>query len=231
MHSGFTLHPERGTLVIPEGIRRIKLDIGLGEAATNSDRLLTAEDDSFIIGIDPNPIAIKKNSERFSEYIGARYRILPLALGSHPFHMQDFYITQNDSGCSSLYAPKPSFQVSYDRPLLTTIPVPCATLRELFALLPFERFPYIEYIKIDAQGSDLDIVKGAGELFAERVVWVTMEVDGWAYEGATGTVEAMDEYMMQIGFKRVVHPNTSDPTYVNGRFSEEIASKIYIVQR
>jgi FkbM family methyltransferase len=230
MQSGFTFHPERGTLVIPEGIRHVKLDIGLGESATNSERLLRGESDSFVIGIDPNPIAIVKNLEQFSSHIGSRYRILPIALGTQPFHIQKLYITGNDSGCSSLYRPSSSFQATYDRPVTAELNVPCATLEEFLSLFPFEQITTIDYIKVDAQGSDLDIIKGAGD-FLERVVWVTMEADGWAYEGATATVEAMDEYMSSKGFKRVAHPNTSDPTYVNERFSEEVTSKIFIAQR
>ncbi len=230
MQSGFTFHPERGTLVIPEGIRRVKLDIGLGESATNSERLLRGENDSFVIGIDPNPIAVVKNLEQFSSHLGNRYRILPIALGTEPFHMQKLYITGNDSGCSSLYRPSPTFQATHDRPIAAEMPVPCATLGEFLSLFPFEQIPIIDYIKVDAQGSDLDIIKGAGD-FLERVAWVTMEADGWAYEGATATVEAMDNYMGSKGFRRVAHPNTSDPTYVNERFSEELTSKIFIVQR
>ena len=76
--------------------------------------------------------------------------------------------------------------------------------------------PIIEYIKIDAQGSDLNILKGAEHYLKERVVYVTAEPDGFQYSGAEESVSgSIVKYMKSIGFHYVRHKNTLDPTFLN----------------
>jgi FkbM family methyltransferase len=48
------------------------------------------------------------------------------------------------------------------------IQVPVYPLSEFFELLP-ETVSYVDFIKIDAQGADLDILKGAGDWLSKKV--------------------------------------------------------------
>jgi len=95
---------------------------------------------------------------------------------------------------------------------------------------PWERFEYIDYIKIDAQGSDLNVLRGAGKYLQERVVFVTAEPDGYRYYGAEEcNTNNITDYMLSQNFIKIDHPNTKDPTFVNSKFIE-LAKNIYINQ-
>ena len=95
---------------------------------------------------------------------------------------------------------------------------------------PWHRFQYIDYVKIDAQGSDLNILKSAGSYLSDRVVYVTAEGDGQQYIGADECSEAnITSYMESQGFIHIKHPNTIDPTFVNKKYIE-LSKRIYIKQ-
>ena len=83
--------------------------------------------------------------------------------------------TKNDCGCSSLYEPS-NFEVA------KIIDVPIFTLADFFDIFPFDTHPIIEYIKIDAQGADLDIVKSAGHYLKDRVIYITIEAEDLHYK-------------------------------------------------
>lgn len=72
--------------------------------------------------------------------------------------------------------------------------------------------------EIDAQGSDLNILKSAGD-YLKKVVYVTAEPDGPQYIGAQeSNVYNIVNYMISQDFLPVRHPNTIDPTFLNKRF-------------
>ena len=99
-----------------------------------------------------------------------------------------------------------------------------------FDQFPWNRIDYIDYIKIDAQGSDLNILKGAGDYLKNRVVFVTAEPDGNQYIGAYKcNIDNITNYMISQNFVKINHPNTVDPTYVNKKFLN-ISNNIYINQ-
>ena len=66
----------------------------------------------------------------------------------------DFYCTNKDSGTSSLYCPNSNLKDE----IKEIVKVPVYSLKHFFDIFDWNRFPYIEYIKIDAQGSDSDEV-------------------------------------------------------------------------
>lgn len=100
-----------------------------------------------------------------------------------------------------------------------------------FDNFPWDRFSYIDYIKIDAQGSDLNILKSAGNYLSERVVYVTAEPDGNQYIGAYDcNVENITNFMDSINFMKINHPNTIDPTFINKKFLH-LLNEIYISQK
>ena len=137
-----------------------------------------------------------------------------------------FYVSQNDCGTSSLF---PNDK-RYLGKIKEVIDVPVYSLKMFFDGFPWEIFQYIDYIKIDAQGSDLNILKSAGSYLSERVVYVTAEGDGQQYIGAHECSEAnIISYMESQGFIRIHHRNTVDPTFVNQKYIEE-SKNIYIKQ-
>ena len=55
-------------------------------------------------------------------------------------------------------------------------------LKMLFDIFPWDKFQYIDYIKVDTQGADLNVLKSAGNYLKDKVVYVTVEADGHQYK-------------------------------------------------
>lgn len=227
---------ENDKIKIPSNFKHIKLDIGLSYSAPQTQEWLKNQTDLIVFGFEPCPDSVKSiksltNTKKHSghgnvlenKYINTSAFIIPIALGTNDEKSVEFYITSNDEGCSSLYKP-------ISHPIKECINVPMFKLSSFFELLPLNTIKYIEYIKIDAQGSDLDIIKSGGNYISDKVVFVTLEPDGYQYFGAEhNTTHNITEYMNSIGFQKINHPNTTDPTYVNNKFIE-ISKDIYIRQ-
>lgn len=219
-----------GVLDIPSHVRRIKLDVGLSICAPHSHLWLQKNpDDLLVFGFEPNPDACAqiKGEKPYSRLwphrlppalVGNKFHLVPCALGKERGE-QTLYVTAGDEGCSSIFRPT-TFAVREE------VKVPVFPLSDFFSYLPQ---PWIvEYLKVDAQGSDLDILKGAGEDL-QRVVYVTAEVEEGQYMGVTNSLREMDTYMFSQGFTRIPHPGTKDPTYLNTSLSH-LAPDIYICQ-
>jgi FkbM family methyltransferase len=216
-----------GKIEIPAYIQHIKLDIGLSYSAPISQYWLTHEDDLLVFGFEPNPEAVasivqgatKRHKDHGNplekKFIGKNFFLIPCALGLSSNSTINFFVTENDCGCSSIYSPK-YFDVKQ------IIDVPIFALSDFFDVFPFDTHPVIEYIKIDAQGSDLDIVKSAGSYLAERVIYITLEAENAQYENTVNSCQDIENYMQSIGFVRYVSPHTSDPTYFNPRYLDYV---------
>lgn len=226
-----------GKMDIAVHIKHIKLDIGLSYSAPMSQYWLSHEDDLLVFGFEPNPTAtysilhgaIKQHQSHGEpldiQFIGRNFFLIPCALGLSSDTMIKFFVTKDDCGCSSIFAPK-------NFALAETIDVPIFALSQFFDLFPFDSHPVIDYIKIDAQGADLDIVKSAGDYLKERVIYITLEPENDAYRNTTNSVQDIDNYMQGIGFIRYISSTTSDPTYFNARYAEYVKNyNIQIYQR
>lgn len=215
-----------GKIEIPAHIKHIKLDIGLSYSAPMSQHWLLGENDLLVFGFEPNPASVMsilqgatKRHESHGDpletkFIGNQFFLIPCALGLASSTTIPFFVT-NDCGCSSIYFPK-CFSIE------RIIEVPIFSLESFFDIFPFDTHPVIDYIKIDAQGSDLDIAKSAGHYLAERVIYITLEAENNQYENTINSYEAIEQYMQSIGFVPYRSPHTSDPTYFNPRFAEYI---------
>ena len=226
---------------IPKNCTHIKLDIGLSYNAPQSQSWLKKEDNLMVFGFEPNPDSVKciqngniqKRNPSHGEplqqkYINEqRFKLLPFALSNvEKQEEMTFYVNSNDTGTSSLFNHNEKELGKIEK----IIKVSVISLKMFFDEFPWNRISYIDYIKIDAQGSDLNILKGAGNYLKERVVYVTAEPDGNQYIGADEcNVDNITNYMISQNFVKINHPNTIDPTYVNKKF-KDIAKKIYISQ-
>jgi FkbM family methyltransferase len=226
---------------IPEHIKRIKLDVGLSYGAPFSNMWLDKEKDLFVFGFEPNPDCLEilnagniVNQQPFhpesikNEYLEKYINIIPVALSNveTPTTM-NFYSMLNDCGTSSLHQPIDPFI----GPPKKMVQVPVYSLKHFFDVFPWDRFEYIEYIKIDAQGSDFDIIKSAGDYLKDRVVYITAEPEMWQYANCThNSQENMRDYLETQGFVQIGHPNVADPTFINKKYYH-LKDEIYIMQR
>ena len=77
---------------------------------------------------------------------------------------------------------------------------------------------------------DLNIVRSGLEKIQEKVVYITLEADGYQYENSESNPKEIDAFMNSIGFQKVHHPNAEDPTYLNKR-CETLQDTVYICQK
>ena len=230
---------------IPLNCTHVKLDIGLSYGANQSSNWLDNENDLMVFGFEPNPEAynclMKGNIQlRHPSHKNAGEPLNKTHIDSGRMHIfnvalsnvdiveeMNFFVNSKDCGTSSLY----SHDQNYLGPIEKIIKVPVYSLKMFFDEFNWEQIKYIDYIKIDAQGSDLDILKGAGDYLSERVVYVTAEPDGNQYFGAHEcNTENITKYMTSQNFIKIIHPNTVDPTFLNKKFLH-LSNQIYISQK
>ena len=228
---------------IPECKKRVKIDIGLSYNAPFTQIWFENDNknnDLYVFGFEPNPenynSILNKNIVRkeghgkplINEYINDDYmQLIPVALSDKNGEM-DFYCMKKDSGTSSLYRPVDN---GYLGDIKEVVKVPVFTLKDFFDIFDWNKFPIIEYIKIDAQGSDFDILKGAGDYLKERVVYITAEAEEFQYHDCKhNNLNNMKDYLEKQNFIFInKHPNTSDPTFINKKFID-LFDKIFIYQ-
>lgn len=231
---------EKLKLDIPPEITNIKIDIGLSYNAPQSNKWLENNKNTYVIGIEPNTDNvlcilnknIKKRNISHSEplldkYINTNVIILPIAIDNvDKISKMKFYCMEKDSGCSSLLEP---IDINLG-PIKKTIDVNVYPLSKILNLIDWNKYKYIDYIKVDAQGSDLNIIKSAGNYLKEKVIYITLEAESIAYKNSeNNNIEEFDKYLNSQNFIRIIHENTVDPTYLNKNFID-IAHTIYINQ-
>jgi FkbM family methyltransferase len=243
MQSGIPF--ENGKIAIAPRFKHIKFDVGIAiEAIHTEDWLNKNPNDLLVFGFEALPLCVQKTREYFQQtqskwtgrnqridlsWLDNAFQIVPVALGKTT-GIADFYVTSsNNVGCSSLLRPNEDVFRQINITLDHKIQVPVFPLSAFFELLPLDKIEYIEHIKVDVQGTDLDVVQSGGHYISDKVVFVTMEAETASYHGAdNNTIDSMHRYMNSIGFDRVQAP-THDPTFLNRKF-RHLASSIYISQ-
>lgn len=229
---------EDGYIKLPSWVKRVKIDVGLSENAPQSQRWIEQEKDLLVFGFEPNPGNLEKIRSRDSEwsvtlhpkFINQKIYLIECALSDvEDMQMTEFYCTSEDPGCSSLLKPK-EFIVG------DVVQVETWSLNHFLQYFPFHQIPYIEFIKTDCQGVDIDVVRGCSK-YIDRVAIFTCEADDTRYYESKNTVEALEEYFHQNGFiryknymknlskfigGRLKYIRTEDPTFINQRLRKQI---------
>jgi FkbM family methyltransferase len=165
---------------IPDHCKRVKLDVGLSYHAPSTDLWIEKDPNLFVLGFEPNIYNLKRIYSDFHlrshppdfrklphHLINKEAVIIPYALGNENKFVR-FYCTKEDPGCSSLYEPH-TLQV------LDILEVPCYRLDTFLENFDWNRFPYIDALKIDAQGHDFEILQGCGTIL-EKICYVFIEI-------------------------------------------------------
>jgi FkbM family methyltransferase len=228
-----------------ENFTNVKLDIGTNYSAAHSQLWLEHDEkiqNTLVIGFEPNPDNVKiinnkdirkqvPNMHSFipelqNKYIGTNFFLLPVALNDvkQPSEMTFYKVGIPD--CCSLYKPiDPKFG-----PITEEINVPVFSLKDFFDVFPWDKIDKIDYVKIDAQGADFNIIKSAGN-YLERIVYITAEPENQQYlDCDNNTHQNMEQYLVNRNFIKINHPNTYDPTFLNKKYLD-IADKIFITQK
>lgn len=171
----------------------VALDVGcrwgIGHKLVTPDRLFQ------VFGFDPDP----EECQRLNQYYDdALISFFPLAL-AQTAGPRTLYITQ-ESACSSLFQPDPALTEQYPALAcarqISTTQIQTTTL-DLWAAQNTVRM--IDYIKVDTQGSELEILKGGvGVLKTVRCLEVEVEFNP-IYLGQP-VFSDVDSFLRSLGF-------------------------------
>ncbi len=198
---------------LPNGCKRIRIDIGLAGTAPNTYAWSQELEDCFIIAIEPIERNLRcstyfvPNSQKNNNILWIQGAIDDV----ERVERRNMYVTKKDNGCSSLYQPV-EFEVSREEE------VGVASLSTILSSLDWGDLEYVEYLKIDTQGNDLQVLKSAGE-FLDKVAMLEVECTTHGdYHNAPTEIEII-EFLNSRGFS--LHKNCED-SYVNGTYVDRM---------
>lgn len=219
---------EDGKLEIPSHIKNIRFDIGLSNNAPNSAVWLNNYPDTFVIGIEANKYAcnhimlnggIAHQTQDKFKFPHSNFMLLNFALDNvSSMTTKPFYHMKGDAGVSSLLKPT-NFLNDSIRELSDILVI---SLSEIFEKIDWNRFEYIEMVKIDTQGKDLDIIKSLGN-YLDKIVYLNCEINTFNfYENNPKPIE-FNDYLFENGFEAVidnsfVNNEVVDRTYINKKY-------------
>ena len=238
LNSGIELDYD-GFIKIPKWVKRVKIDIGLSDGAPQSAKWLEKEEDLMVFGFEPNHhniATIKSRNSNWSVTINPKkishsFYLIECAL-SNVEHMEltPFYYTSNDPGCSSLLEPN-------EFPVGEVVNVQTWSLNHFLKHFPFHQIPYIDFVKSDCQGVDIDVIKG-GSQYLDKIAIFTCEADDTRYKGSHNTLSALQNLFKKNGFfqyqnymkftskiwgPRLKRIHVEDPTFINKLLVHNIA--------
>jgi FkbM family methyltransferase len=190
---------QNGNIHLPSWCRSVKIDAGLSFNAKMSFEWLERQpEDLVVFAFEPvqsniNQIQARMQSHPDPEWIYERLILLPLALGNE-FCKREFFVT-HDTGQSSLLRPTKA-----EIELVEMVEV--VTLQAFNSLISLQDMPYIDHLKTDCQGTDLDILRGAGPSIA-RYACITSESETANYEGSQNSLRHTRDYLSGFGFTQI----------------------------
>ena len=224
MISGLRLNSDN-KIDIPSTIKKIKLDVGLSWCAPNSALWLSSESDLFVIGIEPNKDAIKSirdkgcvwNKKQEVVMTNNNYMLLECAINDvEEPTTNKFYTMEGDPGTSSLLEPKD--KLTNKQKVKNTDEVLTVPLKYILDLLPWNRFDYIDLIKTDCQGIDMNVVNSIGD-YLDKVVYLNCELSAYGHYHNEIPQQKFLIFLQQKGFKKIGHE-----TFINTKL-ETIAKE------
>lgn len=149
-----------------------------------------------VIAFEPNPTAraVLQANVRLN-HLTERITIVPAAAGAAP-GSADLFHSGDTSGLSRLDAPNPAS--SSDAP----VRVPVVTLDEYCAT---QRI-HPDWILIDAEGAELEVLRGAASLLADTPVQVVVEMHAPLWDARHTTPASFETFLARCG--RVAVPIT-----------------------
>jgi len=175
-------------ILIPKNCTKIKIDVGLGSTAIHAIKWLKDDDHLFVVGFEPlveNTVKIQETLNLVeNSHLKNRLLIVQCALGSS-ISRKEIYVTK-DRGLASFLEPI-SFPVKSKRM------IEIETLDNFIKNIRIEKYHKIDYIKIDCQGYDNEVLKGAQETILNTAV-VSCESESSNYKGANSLTKEIEKF-------------------------------------
>lgn len=158
---------------VPENITRSFVYVDCGARGENNHPFVSAFPGAQYIGFE----ADAEESARVQANMKAGRSVFPVALGSVNATLP-FYVTKNPA-CSSFLEPDTSFFAQFlgaasDIEVQSVVDLPVVSLDEY---LPNAGVESIDFIELDTQGSELDILKGAEGFLKKSILGLRVEVE------------------------------------------------------
>ena len=123
-----------------------------------------------------------------------------------------------DVGVSSLLKPTEALGDS----IAELSDVDVVPLSYILEKIDWNRFEYIELVKIDTQGKDLDIIKSSGK-YLDKIVYLNCEINTFNHYEDNPKPDDYNAYLFSNGFEAVldnsfVNDEVVDRTYINKKF-------------
>lgn len=198
---------------------KLRVDVGLSWNAPCSRSWLKTFGDVYVIGYEPNPESCMSSMD-LVERDGnlSRFSIRECALSDvDKKGKATFYKTDGDVGCSSLYRPNETLGVGFLETEVVVYPA-----GRIFTDAMELGFSVIELLKIDAQGSDMKILRNIKDDLQKSVVFLDVELDSSQYEVDDGyTEEDLMSFLLSLGFVHIESVNGNGRFY-NQKFEKNI---------
>lgn len=165
--------------------------------------------------------AIHKNGEVTQTNINDRFKLLSCALDDietgNPKFMP-FYMTSGDPGCSSLSVPTENLphEIKHGNEGMKVTGVIAISLSDILDKIPWNRYEFIEQVKIDTQGRDLNVLKGAKE-YLQKIVFLQVENSTNGEYEHSHTKEEIHQFLIDNDFKHISTIGV-DSSYINKKY-------------
>ena len=227
---------------IPDSSTKLFIDVGTSIDAPNAASWLKEYSDCFVVGIEPNPenidvlrkgrdgnvsfpyLALDKNAvmqyNNTVAEINDRFCIFECAIDNvEEPTTTSFYMTDDrNSGCSSLLMPTEKLGLDVKKVHQVDV-IPLQMI--LKKLIP-SRFEHVTFLKTDAQGKDIDVVKSCKD-YLNKIFVLQMEVNTVGQYENEQNLEEIEQFMFSNNFT-TLGGSFYDRIYVN----KDLASKMPI---
>lgn len=183
----------RTAMKLPANLTGAFVYVDCGSQGDQSNPLLKAFPDSRYIGFDPTLTAtlVDANQKSIS---------FPTAIGKQSQTME-FHRTQNPN-CSSFFTPNQPFldrfvEIGPFFKIVENLPIKIVALDEF---LPDNGVNDIDFLELDTQGSELDILYGAKTFLSNGVLGIRVEVEFSEMYRSQPLFSDIDAYLRALGF-------------------------------
>jgi hypothetical protein len=206
-------------ILIPEWAKRVKIDVGTSSNAPFSEFWINNDNELCVFGFEPNKYNIynftnglSKNTNKINiNKINKSFFYINCALSNFISENENFYCTKVDGGTSSLFIPVTD-KIEVEE--VTIVPV--ITLESFFNYFPWDKIPFIDQIKIDAQSSDFNIIKGIGKYLTEKIIYIDVETTTEGQYSNDENPEDIKNFLENNGFECLKWG--LDATFFNKKF-------------
>jgi len=198
-------------------VNRVWLDVG-AHIGSHSVPFAYADPTLHVHAFEPHPRVAKWLTASASML--PNYTVWPVAVGVKD-GFSDFYLSSDDGdGCSSLLPFDPDGLKRW----VGTTPVPLGTTEivsvpiiRLDTFLNREGIQHVDYLKVDAQGTDLDVVRSLGDRIKDvAVIMVEVIIAEVSLYMGQSEKDALVEFLQQAGFQlQTLEWQTIDPNGIH----------------